>query len=139
MLARALVNLITNGQLKVEDLCTAPEVIKFAELVTRGIQACKKLIVFHLGEESVCCYKYIADGYSISGTCYAEGKLVLHSTLIGNIVTCNLLDSKSVFSSLNDNDVRVELERFFQEMIKQAEDQGLLSNSQMVLDSNCIK
>ena len=44
-----LATFIANGSISVEELASAKELIERAELVTKGIEACKKTLAFPLG------------------------------------------------------------------------------------------
>lgn len=50
--------LIANGTITVEELANASELIERATLVKAGLEACKKTILFPIGETEILCYEY---------------------------------------------------------------------------------
>ena len=54
-----LATLIANGSITVEELASAHELIERAELVMKGIEACKKTLLFPVNTSSIDCYSYM--------------------------------------------------------------------------------
>ena len=52
-----LAKLVADGNVSVEELSEATKLIERAELVVKGLEACKKTVLFPLGETEVSCYK----------------------------------------------------------------------------------
>lgn len=53
-----LATLIAKGEITVEELVSAKELIERAELVTNGIKACRKTLMFPFGVSEINCYSY---------------------------------------------------------------------------------
>lgn len=76
-----LVELIATGAITVEDLVNAQELIDRADLVSKGIDACKKSIVFTFKEERIDCYDYVdsTGEYKAWGYCTYAGEFICYS------------------------------------------------------------
>lgn len=119
-----LVNLINNGTITIEELAQAPQLIERAQLVIKGLEACKKTIKFNLGVTNVSCYSYTdrAGEYSSWGDCTVDGVFTCYCNWGGNhqIGQVNLLDSAAVFAAFNNSEFSHDLERFLKEQIEAA-------------------
>ena len=120
-----LAEMIAKGEISVEELATARDLISRAELVVAGIEACKKTIVFPLGETTVNCYQYTdnAGEYEAWGTCSSDGVFKCSCNWGGNhqIGSCNLLIFESVFMAFENRDFSHDLKRFLKRQIEKAE------------------
>lgn len=119
-----LANLIANGEITVEELANATELIERAELVTKGIEACKKTIVFSLGKKEIECYSYMdsAGEYQAWGSCTNDGVFTCSCNWGGNHVigSCNLTDYKDVFMAFENSEFKHDLRRFLTWQIEKA-------------------
>lgn len=111
-----LTDLILKGEITVQELANANELIERAELVTKGINACKKTIVFPLGVNEVNCYSYMdsAGEYEAWGSCTLDGVFTCSCNWGGNHVIgkCNLTDFSEVFVAFENSDFAHNLRRF---------------------------
>jgi hypothetical protein len=118
-----LAELIANGEITVDELADAEELIVRAKLVTQGIEACKKNIVFPLASSSVSCYRYTAFGeYEAWGECTIAGTFTCFSNWGGNheIGRCNLTNFKEVFLAFDQKEFGGDLKRFLEEQVEKA-------------------
>lgn len=119
-----LSTLIANGALSVEELANANELIERAELVKKGIAACKQTLVFPLGTDEISCYDYTdgAGEYHSWGTCTSDGTFRCSCNWGGNheIGSCNIIDFKDVFLAFDNEKLRSDLRRFLLEQIQLA-------------------
>lgn len=120
-----LVMLIANGEITVEEMAWSREIFERAELVVKGLEACKKTIKFLPGISEVECYSYIDEGsdYVSWGTCTKSGNFACYCNWGGNHLTgsCNLRNYREVFLSFEQSDFAYDLKRFLLEQIKLAE------------------
>lgn len=119
-----LSTMIANGEISIEELAGATELIERAKLVTEGIEACKKTISFPFGSNEVNCYHYMdsAGEYESWGTCTTDGMFTCSCNWGGNHVTgrCNLTDYADVFKAFDNHEFEHDLRRFLQFQIKKA-------------------
>ncbi len=119
-----LATLIANGDITVEELANAKELIDRAELVTKGLEACKKTLSFPLGANVIDCYSYTdsAGEYSSWGSCTSEGIFTCSCNWGGNHVIgeCNLTNFAEVFMAFDNNEFTNDLRRFLLRQIKEA-------------------
>lgn len=119
-----LAKLIANGDITVEELASAKELIERAELVTNGINACKKTMVFPLGASKIKCYSYMdsAGEYEAWGDCTTDGMFTCSCNWGGNHVTgrCNLTNFADVFMAFENSEFAFDLRRFLLQQIKNA-------------------
>ena len=124
MNATKLASLIADGTITVDELAEARDLIERAKLVKAGIEACKKNIIFPLGEVVVQCYHYTdcAGEYSSWGTCTYNGWFSCSCNWGGDhiIGQCNLFDFKDVFMAFETGEFASDLERFLRQQIKKA-------------------
>ena len=116
-----LAKMIADGSISVEELSEATKLIERAELVVKGLEACKKTVLFPLGETEVSCYHYTdrAGEYSAWGHCTIHGTFICYCNWGGNheIGRCNLLDFKDVFMAFENEEFAHDLKRFLTEQI----------------------
>ena len=120
-----LKELIATGEISVEEVKDARELIERAELVAQGIKACKKVMLFPLGTSSVDCYSYMdsAGEYEAWGVCTSDGTFTCFCNWGGNheIGRCNLTSFEEVFKAFDNDEFASDLNRFLKEKIKEAE------------------
>lgn len=120
-----LAKLIADGTITVEELASAKELIERAELVTKGIEACKKTLAFPLGVSSINCYSYMdrAGEYEAWGQCTTDGIFTCSCNWGGTHVigSCNLTDFADVFIAFDEStEFASELHRFLTQQIDKA-------------------
>ena len=119
-----LAELIANGSISVEELASARELIERAELVTNGIAACKKTLLFPFGTSSINCYSYMdsAGEYEAWGDCSIDGNFTCFCNWGGNheIGSCNLTDFSEVFMAFENEEFAHDLKRFLLQQINKA-------------------
>lgn len=119
-----IANLISNGTIKPEDLVNAKELIERAELVSTGLKACKKTLLFPLGESETPCYNYWdrAGEYNSWGSCTVDGTFSCYCNWGGNhlIGVCKLTDFNEVFMAFENKEFEADLRRFLLEQIEKA-------------------
>ena len=119
-----LAKMIADGSISVKELSEAAKLIERAELVVKGLEACKKNIAIPLGESEVSCYIYTdrAGEYSAWGHCTSDGTFICYCNWGGNheIGRCNLLDFKDVFMAFENEEFAHDLKRFLTEQIENA-------------------
>ena len=119
-----LATMVANGEISIEELVGATELIERAKLVTEGIDACKKTIRFPLGSDEVECYSYwdTAGEYHSWGTCKSDGTFTCCCNWGGNHQTgqCNLTNYSEVFNSFDISDFKYDLQRFLEQQIEKA-------------------
>jgi hypothetical protein len=119
-----LAELIANGEIMVEELAGAPELIERAKLVKEGLEACKKNIKFPLGTSSVSCYRYMDrhGEYEAWGECTIAGTFTCSTNWGGNHVvgSCNITNYKETFLAFDKKEFAQNLERFLRQQIEQA-------------------
>ena len=122
-----IAKLIADGKITVEELKDAQELIERAELVIKGVEACKKTLKFPLGEEKLNCYKYVDSfgEYEAWGTCTNTGIFTCHCNWGGThqIGTCNLTDFNEVFLAFENSEFSSDLKRFLLEQIEKAKNE----------------
>ena len=116
--------LISNGSITVEELASAKELIERAELVTKGIEACKKTLAFPLGTSSINCYHYedSTGDYEAWGHCSVDGKFTCSCNWGGKheIGSCNLMSFTEVFLAFENREFKLDLRRFLLQQIVKA-------------------
>lgn len=119
-----LAKLIARGEITPKDLVDANELIERIDLVKKGLQACKKNIVFPLGVNEVQCYSYTdsAGEYQAWGTCKSDGVFSCSTNWGGRHVigSCNLLNFEEVFEAFENRDFASDLRRFLLQQIEKA-------------------
>ena len=119
-----LATLIANGDITVEELASAKELIERAELVTNGIEACRKTLAFPFGVSSINCYSYMdrAGEYEAWGNCTTDGTFTCSCNWGGNHVTgrCNLTNFAEVFMAFENEEFAHDLRRFLRQQIEKA-------------------
>ena len=120
-----LVNMIANGEITVEELAAAKNIIEQAELVSKGIEACKKTIAFPLGTDTLQCYCYTdaAGEYSAWAQLEKNGMIIFFSNWGGNHETghFNLLSFRETFLAFDNEDLANDLKDFLLKQIEKAE------------------
>ncbi len=120
-----LATLIANGDITVEELANAKELIDRAELTMKGVEACKKTLTFPLGVSTINCYSYMdsAGEYEAWGTCTSDGIFTCSCNWGGNHVIgeCNLTNFAEVFMAFENGEFVRDLRRFLLQQIKKAE------------------
>ena len=110
--------------LQVEELASASELIERAELVTKGIEACKKTLTFPFGVSEISCYSYMdsVGEYEAWGNCSIDGTFTCFSSWGGNNVTgtCNLTNFTEVFMAFENSEFAHDLRRFLLQQIDKA-------------------
>ena len=119
-----LAKLIADGSITVEELASAKELIERAELVTKGIEACKKNLTFPLGTSRINCYYYMdtAGEYEAWGRCSIDGTFTCFCNWGGNheIGSCNLTNFTEVFMAFENSEFAHDLHRFLIQQINKA-------------------
>lgn len=119
-----LAALLADGKITVEDLANSSELIDRAKLVTEGIEACKKTLIFPLGTKEINCYSYTdsAGEYSAWGTCTFDGIFTCSCNWGGNhiIGSCDLNSFYNTFMAFQKDDFATDLSRFLNEQIEKA-------------------
>lgn len=119
-----IATLIANGEITVEELANAQELIDRAEIVNQGLEACKKTIMFPLGVCEIDCYSYTdSDGeYNSWGSCTNDGTFTCYCNWGGDhiIGKCNLKDFVSVFMAFEKHEFVNDLRRFLLTQISKA-------------------
>lgn len=119
-----LANLIANGTISVADLANASELIERAKLVTDGLKACTKTLLFPLGTEELHCFSYTdrAGEYSSWGTVSRDGTFTCWCNWGGNheIGRVNLNKPAEVFVAFDNYEFASDLKRFLKEQIQKA-------------------
>lgn len=119
-----LAALIASGEVTVEELANAGELIERAQLVTKGIEACKKTLTFPFGVSEIYCYSYTdrAGEYSSWGYCSRNGIFACSCNWGGNHVigTCNLTDFADVFMAFENKEFECDLRKFLTQQIEKA-------------------
>ena len=119
-----LADMIARRQIDVEELAEAGELISLAEFVVKGVEACKKTLLFPFGVTEINCYSYMdrSGEYESWGTCSREGIFKCYCNWGGNhlIGSCNLTDFASVFLSFENDDFKFDLKNFLEMQIQNA-------------------
>ena len=117
-----LANLIANGKITVEELASAQNLIERAKLVTTGIEACKKTILFPIGVHEIQCYSFEDSfgEYHSWGNCTIDGIFTCYSNWGGQHVigTCNLTNFEDVFMGFENSEFESDLSRFLRIQIE---------------------
>lgn len=119
-----LSQMVASGEITVDELSQADKLIKRAKLVRIGLAACKRNLVFPLGETEIKCYDYFESlsEYESWGKCSITGNFVVYSNWNGQhkVGECNLTDFQSVFLSFENKEFSKEIERFLKQQIEMA-------------------
>ena len=119
-----LAKLISTGEITVEELAGASKLIDRAQLVVKGIAACKKNLVFPLGVNVISCYSYTdsVGEYSAWGSCTSDGIFTCSCNWGGDHVIgrCNLNNFAEVFMAFEIDDFDHNLRRFLEQQINKA-------------------
>lgn len=119
-----LATLIANGEITIQELANATDLIERAQLVTNGIEACKKTLAFHFGETQISCYQYMdsAGEYEAWGTVDTSGLFICYTNWGGNheIGRCDLTNFMEVFLAFEKNEFSSDLKRFLKWQIEKA-------------------
>lgn len=119
-----LATLIAKGEITVEELASAKKLIERADLVTNGIKACSKTLVFPFGVSEINCYSYTdsAGEYEAWGTCTSDGTFTCSCNWGGNHVVgrCNLTNFTEVFMAFENSEFAYDLHRFLLQQIEKA-------------------
>lgn len=121
-----LAEMIANNEISIQELAEAKELIEVAQFVEKGLEACKKVLMFPLGVDEISCYRYMdnAGEYEAWGRCLLDGTFYCYCNWGGNheIGRCNLNNEKEVFLQLlNNKEFCNDLKKFLERMIKAAE------------------
>lgn len=123
-----LATLIANGEITVEELAKATDLIDRAGLVVEAITACKKTLVFPFGTTEIACYTYTdrAGEYYAWGTCTNGGIFRCSCNWGGDheIGAVNLMSFKDVFMAFENHEFEHDLRRFLQQQIEKAKSLG---------------
>lgn len=113
---------IANGEVTVEELANAKDLIERAELVSKGINACKTSIMFPIEVNEVSCYSYTdsAGEYHSWGTCTNCGMFTCYCNWGGDheIGRVDLTNFEQVFMAFENSEFAHDLKRFLQQQIK---------------------
>ena len=119
-----LAKLIANGDITVEELASATELIERARFVTEGIEACKKTLSFGIGVKRIKCYNFTDSfgEYHAWGDCTSDGIFTCYCNWGGDheIGRCNLMDFAEVFMAFENKDFASSLRNFLCEQIDKA-------------------
>ena len=117
-----LAEMICNGEILVEDLANAGELIDRARLIRDGVDASRKTLVFPIGQTKVRCYHYVdsAGEYEAWGFVTWDGTFSCYCNWCGNhqIGEVNLFRFEDVFMAFEDEEFAYDLERFLREQIE---------------------
>ena len=120
-----LAKLIANGNVTVEELSAAPELIERAQYVVKAIAACRKTLVFPLGTTQIVIYSYTdrAGEYEAWGSCTNDGFFTCFCNWGGKHQTghVNLTNSADVFMAFENEEFKYDLKRFLDQQIAKAE------------------
>ena len=118
---KKLVELVADGELRVEELSRLPELIERAKLVLQAMEACRKTICFPLGVQELKCYEFEQFGeYHAWGLVSPDGYFTCWSNWGGDhrIGWVSLNNAASLFLALEDPDFAPDLTRFLKEQIE---------------------
>lgn len=119
-----LATLIANGEISVQELASGYELIERARLVTDGINACKKMINFPLGVNSVTCYRYTDSfgEYEAWADCTPDGTVTFYCNWGGNrqIAQLNITNYSDVFLGFENSELNGDLARFLKRKIEES-------------------
>ena len=117
-----IVDLIELNELSIEELAKADYLVKRAELVKEGLEACKKTISFPLGVKKQECYheKFRTD-YEAWAIVENDGSITFYNNNSTNQIagSTNLTSEKEVFMAFENKDIARDLEHFLQIQIMQ--------------------
>lgn len=120
-----IVKLIESGEITVEDLSNAPQVIENAKLARQGLEACKKTLHFPFGQSTIKWSGPWNEDEDFSDG-WAEIKYPSSITFFSSAAplgTLDLSDSKGIFLALCDceqDHLRTLLYHFLNEHISKA-------------------
>ncbi len=119
-----LANMIANGTISVEELANSTKLIERARLVSDGLAACRKTLLFPLGTEKLHCYDYTdrAGEYSAWGSVSRNGTFTCWCNWGGDheIGRINLNNPAEVFMAFENDEFAHDLKRFLNEQIEKA-------------------
>ena len=115
-----LAKLIAEGKISVDELAGANDLIARAQLIKRGIRACRKNLAFPLGKKSINCYYYCSGDYEAWGICSSDGTFRCFSNWGGahEIGKVSLKNYKEVFMAFENSEFEPDLRRFFLQQIE---------------------
>ena len=117
--------MIASGEISVEELASVPELIERANLVIKGIDACKLTLNFPFGKDMIDCYDYTdtAGEYHSWGNCSSKGIFTCYCNWGGSHMTgaCDLTNFSSVFIAFENSEFEYDLKRFLKQQIEAAE------------------
>ena len=118
---------IAKKEITEQDLIDAKELIDRATLISEGITACKKTILFPLTQDYVRCYyqPYSSLGGPWYGKCRHDGLFILYlwrGSWLGDleIGRCDISNFNEVFRAFDNEEIAPHLERFLREQIEKA-------------------
>lgn len=122
-----IAKLISTGEITVEDLSNANDLIERAQFVTAALEACRRNILFPLGVTEIACYSYMdsAGEYQSWGSCKSDGTFTCSCNWGGNHVIgcCNLMNFAEVFLAFENEEFARDLKRFLNFQIEKASKQ----------------
>lgn len=117
-----IANLISTGEITVEDLSNAKDLIDRAQFVVTALEACKRTISFPLGVTEISCYSFMdfAGEYEAWGSCTSDGTFTCSCNWGGNHVIghCNLMNFAEVFMAFENGEFASDLKRFLSYQIQ---------------------
>ena len=126
---KPLEQLLKEGVVSGTELANSDRLIDEVKQITKGIEACSKIIRFQLGEKEVTCFtKNYRNGCKVWGVCNQDGEFTLFSNMkdLYTMGHCNLLNFTSVFNALRDPK-RGEFAGYLREMMNE-----MVQNSKQV-------
>ena len=121
-----LSEMIADRQIDVEELAAANDLIERAKLVTEGIGAARKNILFPMGENEISCYHYTDSEceYTVWASVTNDGTFVCSGNFGEGpqpIGRCNLTSFRKVFLAFEESELFAEhLMRFLNQEIEKA-------------------
>ena len=119
-----LIELIKSGEISVEDLTKAPEIIENSELALQGLEACKKTISFPLGQNTI---RWRGNWNSIESCYEGRAEIQYPSTIIfyndspDPLGTFDLCKPNEIFLAFCEkNHLRTLLYQFLNDQISDA-------------------
>ena len=117
-----IANLISTGEITVEELSNAKDLIERAQFVVKALEACKRTILFPLGVTEISCYSFMdsAGEYEAWGSCKRDGTFTCSCNWGRNHVIghCNLMNFAEVFMAFENEEFARDLKRFLSYQIE---------------------